>query len=230
MCLVKPDVKTLTLVSWERNFEAARSGYLKDTSQLQRDPNPPSLFVSRSNYFLLRIQYFFLVVNRGLNAVGILQQTPLVRVCVTLVWLKDLSDQLADCNCWPKLLDPPGNYSSLPVLVPLSPTCQETGCSVCRSSVSRWASHRIRALTLQSPSVVHCLNIEHWQCNLLTCSWNPQEPQDRHKHTSQKTRTHASTVLEMVYRKHKLTHLSWGSRRESLSSSHVVRYDCNIII
>lgn len=79
-----------------------------------------SLFVSRNNYFLLRIQYFFLVVNHGLNAVGILQQTPLVRVCVTLLWLKELSDQLAGCNCWPKLLDPPGNSSSLAVLVPLS--------------------------------------------------------------------------------------------------------------
>lgn len=79
-----------------------------------------SLLVSKNNYFPLSIPYFFLVANHSLNAVGILLQTPLLRVCVTLVWLKDLTDWFAGCNCWTKLLDPSGSSSSVSVTVPLS--------------------------------------------------------------------------------------------------------------
>lgn len=157
---------------------------------------------------------------------GILLQTPLLTVYVTLAWLKDLIDLLADYNHWTKLMDFSGNSSSV--------AGAETGPSVCRSSLSQGVGHRIRALTLDSFSVVwtSLFPEERWQRELLTCSWNPQKPQDKMQ-TDMLCRKLA-LLLELdltwnlkAYRKHRLIHPSWGSWRESLSPFHVVRYDCS---
>lgn len=168
---------------------------------------------------------------------GILQQTPPVWVCVTLVWLKDLSDQLADCNCWPKLLDPPGNCSSPPESVPLShlsgdrPLCvQELSVSVSQSQDPGSNSSLSLCLTLFK----HLLSQESTGSADF---WLAAETLRSHKTDLDMPHRKLAPVLVLylrwtskVYRKHKLTHLSWGRWREGLSPSHVVRYDCNIKI